>query len=139
VWKAASITNEEGDPVDEKLGAQFAVALADKDAVRLKALLRPDVDFRAMTPDKFWESTDADFIVDETILGRWFAPERRIIETLGVESGRVGTRDRVSYRFKVEQPDGEYVIEQQAYFETDGDRISWLRIMCSGYLPSSSS
>jgi hypothetical protein len=124
VWKAASITNEEGDPVDEKLGAQFAVALADKDAVRLKALLRPDVDFRAMTPDTFWESTDADVIV---------------IETLGVESGRVGTRDRVSYRFKVEQPDGEYVIEQQAYFETDGDRISWLRIMCSGYLPSSSS
>jgi hypothetical protein len=37
----------------------------------------------------------------------------------------------------VKRPDGEFVIEQQAYLETDGDTISWLRIMCTGFLPAS--
>lgn len=119
----------------ELVGERFARALADKDPVRLKALLRSDVDFRAMTPGKFWEATDADVVVDDTILGTWFDPERRITDVIVVETDRVGSLDRVGYRFNVERPDGEFVIEQQAYFETDGEKISWLRIMCSGFLP----
>ncbi len=121
----------------ELVGEQFAQALADKDAAGLKGLLQPDVDFRAMTPGKFWEATDVDVIVDETLLGTWFAPERRITDVLAIETDRVGSLDRVGYRFKVHRPEGECVIEQQAYFETDGGKISWLRIMCSGFLPLS--
>ena len=121
----------------ELVGEQFARALADKDAVGLKRLLRSDVDFRAMTPRKFWEATDVDVIVDETMLGTWFEPERRITEILAVETDSVGALDRVGYRFKVTRPDGEFIIEQQAYFETDGEEISWLRIMCSGFQPLS--
>ena len=119
------------------VGERFARALAEKDAVGLKALLRSDVDFRAMTPGKFWEASDVDVIVDQTMLGTWFDPERRITEVLAVETDSVGSLDRVGYRFKVERPDGQFVIEQQAYFETDGDKISWMRIMCSGFLPLS--
>ncbi len=121
----------------ERIGERFAKALADKDAVGLKALLRSDVDFRAMTPGKFWEATDTDVIVDETMLGTWFNPERRIVELLAVETDSVGSLGRVGYRFKVERPEGNSVIEQQAYFETDGEKISWLRIMCTGFLPLS--
>ncbi len=47
----------------------------------------------------------------------------------------MGALDRVSYRFKVKRPEGEFVIEQQAYFQIDDEKISWLRIMCSGFLP----
>jgi hypothetical protein len=119
----------------EVVGERFARALAAKDAGELKSLLRSDVDFRAMTPGKFWEATDVDVIVDETMLGTWFAPERRITEVVAVQTENVGSLDRVGYRFKVERPDGEFIIEQQAYFETDADKISWLRIMCSGFLP----
>jgi hypothetical protein len=117
------------------VGARFARSLAAKDAGALKAVLRPDVDFRAMTPGKFWEASDPDTIVDDMVLGTWFSPERRITEVLAVETDHVGTLDRVGYRCKVQRPDGEFVIEQQAYYETDGERISWLRIMCSGFLP----
>jgi hypothetical protein len=46
--------------------------------------------------------------------------------------------NRVGYRFTVQRPDGEFVVEHRAYFDTDGDKISWLRIMCSGVRPSSS-
>ena len=118
----------------EQVGDRFAHALADKDAVALKELLEPGVDFRAMTPGGFWEANDADVVVDETMLGTWFAPERRIVEVLAVDTERVGSLDRVGYRFKVERPDGDFVIEQQAYYETRDERISWLRIMCSGFL-----
>ena len=119
------------------VGERFARALGSKDSAGLKALLRSDVDFRAMTPGKFWESSDVDVIVDETMLGTWFDNQRRITEILAVETDSVGSLDRVGYRFKVERPEGEFIIEQQAYFETDGEKISWLRIMCTGFLPLS--
>jgi hypothetical protein len=121
----------------ELIGGELARALAKKDAVGLKALLRSDVDFRAMTPGKIWEATDADVIVDETILGTWFGPERQITDVLAIDTDSVGSPDRVGYRFKGTRPEGDFIIEQQAYFETDGEKISWLRIMCSGFLPLS--
>lgn len=89
-----------------------------------------------MTPGKFWEATNVDVVVDEMMLGTWFVPERQITNVLSVTTDRVGSLDRVGYRFAVKRPDGEFVIEQQAYLETDGDTISWLRIMCSGFLPA---
>ncbi|MGZ4674114.1 MAG: hypothetical protein ACXVH5_09590 [Ilumatobacteraceae bacterium] len=119
----------------DRLGERFARALADKDAAGLKGLLRSDVDFRAMTPGRFWEATDIDVIVDDTMLGTWFEPQRKITEVLAIESDSLGEMDRVGYRFKVERPEGAFVIEQQAYYETDGEKISWLRIMCSGFIP----
>lgn len=121
------------------IGERFARAIADKDAPALKALLCPEVDFRAMTPGKFWEAGDPHEIVDETVLGTWFDPERRITEVLAVETDVVGPLRRVGYRFLVDRPDGEFTIEQQAYYETDGTRISWLRIMCTGFLPVTAS
>lgn len=119
----------------EHVGKRFAQALADKDAAGLKALLRPDVDFRAMTPGRFWESNDVDEIVDETILGTWFEPERRIAGLVAVDTDSIGPLERVGYRFTVDRPEGVFTIEQQAYYKTDGSTISWLRIMCSGLLP----
>jgi hypothetical protein len=119
------------------LGERFARALADKDSAGLKALLQPILDFRAMTPSRFWESTDVDEVVDDTILGTWFEPTRRITDLVAVETDRIGSLQRVAYRFTVRRPDGEFTIEQQAYYEVEGGRISWLRVMCTGFVPLS--
>jgi hypothetical protein len=121
----------------QHVGERFARALAAKDSAALKALLRPGIDFRAMTPSMFWESTDVEEIVDGTILGTWFEPTRRITELVAVETGTIGSLERVAYRFTVDRPDGEYTIEQQAYYQTDGETIAWMRIMCTGFLPLS--
>jgi hypothetical protein len=120
----------------EAIGEQFVRALADKDAAALKALLRPDVDFKAMTPRKFWEPADVDAVVDDTFLGKWFEPHDEITEVVELTTGHVGPRERVSYRLAVTNPDGDFLVEQQAYYDTDGDQISWLRIMCAGYQPA---
>ena len=115
------------------LGMDFAEALAHKDAARLKALLRPDVGFRAMTPGCFWESDSANTVVDDILLGQWFEPCDEITHVSGIETATIGPRQRVGYRFGVTNGEGDVVVEQQAYFEADGDQIGWLRVMCAGF------
>jgi hypothetical protein len=117
------------------IGDAFAAALAAKDGDGLRAVLDPDLDFRAMTPGQFWESSSADEVVDEIVLGAWFEPSDHITELVRVENGEVGHRRHLSYRLAVENGDGEHVVEHQAYYETDGSRITWLRIMCAGFVP----
>lgn len=116
------------------LGERFARTVAARDAAGLRELLAPKVSFRALTPGNVWESGDANDVVDRVILGTWFSPQRSINEVLAVESVGLGPIDRVGYRFQVTLPDGEFIVEQQAYFKTEGNRISWLRILCSGFV-----
>ena len=49
------------------LGEMFARALAAKDFDRLVSLLHPEVDFRGMTPGRFWEASNAVQAVDEIV------------------------------------------------------------------------
>ena len=58
--------------MDNELGASFAKAIAAKDAAALVGMLSPEVDFRAMTPYRFWESKSPEEIVNDVILGTWF-------------------------------------------------------------------
>lgn len=65
--------------------------------------------------------------MQEVLLGAWFEPSDDIVKVIETGTGRVGSRDRVSYHLLVENPDGRHVVEQQAYYEVDGDQIGWLR------------
>jgi hypothetical protein len=125
----------EGITVSQSIGEQFADALCRKDASGPKELLEPGLDFRAMTPRKFWESDDPAVIVDEIMLGTWFGPGNEITSLEHVETGEIGSRHRVAYRFAVVNGDGVHNVEQQCYFEVEHGKISWLRIMCAGYMP----
>ena len=88
-----------------------------------------------MTPSRFWEAGLATTVVNDVIFGKWFEPTDRIDAIEAVESSAVADRKHVAYRFRVTNDDGEFAVEQQAYYDTEGDRISWLRIMCAGYQP----
>jgi hypothetical protein len=99
-----------GDETGSEVGERFARAGAARDGSALLTLLTPDVDFRGMTPNRVWEAKSA-----------------------SVDAATVVDRHRVGYRFRLTNPDGTFAVEQQAYYEVDGARISWLRIMCSGY------
>jgi hypothetical protein len=83
------------------LGERFVNAIAVKDAVALRALLAPDVNFRAVTPGKFWEGDDANAVVDDVILGKWFSTERSITAILRVDCGTLGTVQRPGVRSSV--------------------------------------
>jgi hypothetical protein len=117
----------------EDLGQQFVRALADKDASALKALLRPDVDFRALTPGRFWEASSSDAVVDKIVFGAWFEAQDPITAIISIDTGTIGLRQRVGYQLSLSCPDGDHIVEQQAYFDSDNGQISWLRVMCSGF------
>lgn len=111
---------------------RFVQALARHDHPALTGLLAPDVDFRGMTPGRFWESHDARDVV-ANILGRWFEESDTVEEVLAFSRDWVVDREHVGYRFAGHNPDGKFVVEQQAYLTVTDGRISWMRVMCSGF------
>jgi hypothetical protein len=117
------------------VGERFAAALLAKDWDGVAAVLDPGIDFRGLTPGQPWEATTPDDLVRQ-VFSRWFEPSDDIYEVLDISAGQVANRHRVVYRFRVRNPDGDYVCEQTAYYDADAGTITKLRILCSGFLPS---
>lgn len=117
----------------DTLGERFAQALAAKDSAGLCALLADPVDFQALTPGRHWQAATGSQVAEEIILGQWFGAGDDIVELCSVVTGRVADRQHVAYRVRVRRSAGDYLVEQQAYYNTDGPQISWMRILCSGY------
>ena len=115
-------------------GESFARAVAAKDHEAVRALLHPELDFRAMTPKRVWEAADADGVVDA--LNVWFGPDDEISAVEALDTDAFADRERVGYRMRVRNADGEHLVEQQAYLSLTDGRIGWLRLMCSGYRPA---
>ena len=59
----------------------------------------------------------------------------RAMTLLSAETEIVVDRGRVGYTLRVRNPDGLFNVQQKAYFESRGEQISWLRIVCAGYRP----
>jgi hypothetical protein len=125
-------------PDPKTLGSDFAHALAEKDAQRLSRLFAPELDFRAMTPRKTWQAQTADGLL-EIVFGNWFEDGDRIDSLERLETDSFADRERVGYRLGVSNPEGHFLVEQQAYLsEGTGEAagtIAWMRVLCSGYRP----
>jgi hypothetical protein len=116
------------------LGTRFATALAAKDSAALTDLLAPDVDFLGLTPRRMWEAHSPAEVLE--VLGTWFGAQDRIDALDAVTAGQpVEDTEHVGYRLTVTTPDGPHTVAQQAYYRTDGGRIAYLRVMCSGFRP----
>jgi hypothetical protein len=115
-------------------GSELAHAIAAKDAAGVRDLLDPAVDFRGMTPNRSWEGSTPDEVV-AVLFEHWFEPKDEIEAVERVETDAFADRERVGYRFSGHNPDGPFVVEQQAYLATRDGRIAWLRVMCSGFRP----
>jgi len=121
--------------IEASVGERFVDALLAKDWRRVESLVAPQVDFRALTPGRPWEAAASKNLVEE-VFQQWFEPTDEIYEVLDISTDRIVDRQRVVYRFRVRNQDGDYVCEQTAYFDEVDNRITKLRILCSGFLPS---
>jgi hypothetical protein len=123
----------------KSLGAEFAHALAARDAPRLSRLFAPELDFRAMTPNRTWQAHDGDGVL-AIAFGHWFEDSDRIESLERLETDSFADRERVGYRLAVSNPEGRFLVEQQAYLsEGEGEgagKIAWMRMLCSGYRPA---
>ncbi len=117
------------------VGEQFARSLLSKDWGGMAAVLDPSVEFRGLTPGRYWEANAASTLIDE-VLRKWFEPNDEIYEVLAIATGRVVDRERVVYRARIRNTDGDFVCEQTAYYDTEDNRITKLRILCSGFRPA---
>ena len=116
------------------VGVEFAEALSTKDFARLTELMHPQIDFRGLTPNRNWEAKDPDNVISG-VLRQWFEDDDEIQSLAHVETDAFADRERVGYRFNVRNPDGDFVVEQQAYIHARDGRIDWMRVVCSGFRP----
>jgi hypothetical protein len=119
----------------ETIGAEFARALAAKDFDRVRDLMDPAIDFRGLTPKRDWEASDPDAVVSE-VLRQWFEDSDEIEALEQLETDAFADRERVGYRFSLRNPDGRFLVEQQAYLSASDGRIQWMRVVCSGFRPA---
>jgi len=117
------------------VGERFVQALLAKDWTRVEGAVDPRIDFRALTPGRPWEATTRKDLIEE-VFQQWFGPSDDIYEILAISTDRVVGSNRVVYRFLARKPDGDYVCEQTAYYDEAKGRITNLRILCTGFLPS---
>lgn len=117
-------------------GERFARAVAAKDTDALAATLADGIDFQALTPGRHWQAISPQQVAGEIVLGCWFGPGAIITGLAGVTAGQVGGRQHVAYRLQVTRDGRDYLVEQQAYYDTQGDQISWMRVLCAGYQPA---
>jgi hypothetical protein len=115
------------------LGERFARALAAKDYVQVTGLLDPAVDFRGMT-EPVLGGLDArpGGAGGPEVVVRGPRPHRG--------PGRAGDRGRRRpgagrLALRRHHPDGSYLVEQLAFYSATDARISWMRVMCSGFRP----
>jgi hypothetical protein len=113
------------------LGRRFVEALGAKEVEALSAVIHPEVDFRALTPNRFWEAQNRDAMLD-ILLGSWFPADTALDELLLLEADTVADRERLRFRFRGRNRDGPMIVEQQAYLARRDDSIGWIRIVCSG-------
>ena len=116
------------------LGRRFVEAVAIKDAQAVGAVLHPEVDFRGLTPNRFWEAHDRDAVL-EILFGSWFQPHDEL-ELVLMESDAFADRQQIRFRFRGRSRDVPVIVEQQAYLTERDGLIGWMRVVCSGQRPS---
>lgn len=117
------------------LGVAYVEALANKDFGRMSEILHPEVDFRGLTPNHDWQASGAREVISN-VLSSWFEESDQIEETIKVETDSFADRERVAYRFRVSNPEGTFIVEQQAYLAERDGQIGWMRVLCSGFRPA---
>ena len=116
-------------------GLSFVQAFAAKDQEVLGQVLAENIDFRAMTPNMAWREESAIDVVTN-VFAEWFSEDDHIEELVEVSARPLaGARFHLSYSLHVRNADGQHLVHQDSYFESNDGHITWLRIACAGYLP----
>jgi hypothetical protein len=120
--------------VQSSVASAFVDAIVARNLTRAIGLLHPEIDFRAMTPNRFWEAEGA---VDVgTILRQWLEdPDEEVHEIEATEPVAIEGTARVGWLVRISDADGPHVFEQQAYVTERDGQIDWLRVICSGWIP----
>ena len=112
----------------------MADAIVARDFARIVTLLHPEIDFRAMTPNRVWEAEGPAGV--EAVLREWLDDPDEDIEAIQA-TGPVWIEGtvRVGWLVRLSDADGRHIFEQQAYVRERDAQVGWMRVMCSGAIP----
>jgi hypothetical protein len=112
----------------------FADAIVARDLAAATALLDPEIDFRAMTPNRIWEADGRAGV--EKVLREWFEdPDEQVHGLEATQPTSIEGTLRVGWLVRISDADGPHVFEQQAYVRERDGQIEWMRVICSGWIP----
>ena len=130
--------------VDPDRGAAMDLALAEArafvDAIvrhdwdRIAACFAPESHFRAVVPN---ESPFRDRLGGSEAaaqIQRWFG-DADITELVSSVIEAMGDRVHVAYRIHEHEPDGWYLVEQQAFITPSASGFAFMNLVCSGFRP----
>jgi hypothetical protein len=116
------------------VASAFVDAILARDVTRAVALLRPEINFRAMTPNRIWEAEDPAGV--EEVLRNWFEdPDEELHAVEATEPVSLENTVRVGWLVRISDADGPHIFEQQAYVRERDGQIEWMRVICSGWIP----
>jgi hypothetical protein len=116
------------------LGAGLVTALAERDFARLAETLTPDVRMRALIPPGPLELSGADAAAAK--FSSWFGSAEEF-ELIRSGTDTVADRLHVFYRLRVKKPDDvRKIVEQHLLCAFDGQGISAIDLVCTGFRPS---
>jgi SnoaL-like domain len=112
-------------------GTALIAALAGRDFARLAGALTPDVRMRALIPPGPIEISGAEAAAAK--FSSWFG-NAEAFELIRSGSDTVADRQHVFYRLRVKKPgDVPKLVEQHLLCALEGDRISSLDLVCTGF------
>jgi hypothetical protein len=118
------------------LAGAFLEGLAAQDFTRLGDALAAGARLRALLPPGLREWTGAEVIASQ--FACWFG-DTDDFELVEATVGEVGGRLHLHWRLRLQAQRlgaGWFTVEQQAYADTgEGDRITRLDLLCTGYRP----
>jgi hypothetical protein len=122
--------------VQSSITTAWVDAIVARDVERAAALLHPEIDFRAMTPNRIWEAEGPDGV--EAVLREWFEdPDEDVSAIEATQPVAIEGTSRVGWLVRISDSDGPHIFEQQAYIREREGQIDWIRVMCSGWIPLS--
>lgn len=140
---------------DTELGEELIRAISAAAWDRVASLLHHDLHLRGLTPGMFNEAEGADAIQQAIdIFKLWFYEDDDNLTGVdwctALPCGEHG-RFKLSYGLRGKSPgmvdyyrerqlrdlerDVDWIVEQEAYYEVTGGKISWLIVLCGGYHP----
>ena len=112
-------------------GERFVGAVTARDFAGARDQLHPEIDFRAMTPNRVWEADGPGGVED--VLRAWLDdPDEEIESIETMPTAAIEDTLRLGWYGRATDAKGPFVFEQQAYVRERDGQVVWLRVMCSG-------
>ena len=118
--------------MSKELGQKLVECLAQDDFVGLENLLTDEAVFTAASPEDTWRGKGKAQTMEE--IRSFFDPDEVISKIISFEYGELPDRSKLSYVLEGEEKSyGIFRYEHQVYFQVTDNRISQLRMLCSGF------